>query len=45
MEELSRRFPAGLHYGIPYNTTIFIMQSINGSTDLVAAGLLVLIVI
>src|SRR6266403_1988382 len=23
MEELSRRFPAGLHYSIPYNTTIF----------------------
>src|ERR1700751_3835144 len=29
MEELSRRFPQGLRYSIPYNTTIFINASIN----------------
>jgi HAE1 family hydrophobic/amphiphilic exporter-1 len=46
MEELSRRFPAGLHYSIPYNTTIFINDSINGVyTTLWQAGVLVLIVI
>jgi HAE1 family hydrophobic/amphiphilic exporter-1 len=30
MEQLSRRFPRGVHYSIPYNTTIFIRDSING---------------
>jgi hydrophobic/amphiphilic exporter-1 (mainly G- bacteria), HAE1 family len=46
MEELSRRFPKGLHYSIPYNTTIFIQESINGVyTTLWQAGVLVLIVI
>jgi HAE1 family hydrophobic/amphiphilic exporter-1 len=46
MEELSRRFPPGLHYSIPYNTTVFIRDSINGVyTTLWQAGVLVLIVI
>src|SRR5437667_723165 len=46
MEELSRRFPAGLHYSIPYNTTIFIQDSINEVyKTLWQAGVLVLIVI
>ncbi|HEY1386157.1 MAG TPA: efflux RND transporter permease subunit, partial [Dongiaceae bacterium] len=46
MEELSRRFPAGLSYEIPYNTTIFIKQSINEVyKTLWQAGVLVLIVI
>ena len=46
MEQLSRRFPQGLHYSIPYNTTIFIQNSINGVyTTLWQAGVLVLIVI
>jgi hydrophobic/amphiphilic exporter-1 (mainly G- bacteria), HAE1 family len=46
MEQLSRRFPQGVHYSIPYNTTIFIRDSINGVyTTLWQAGLLVLIVI
>ncbi|HKM70705.1 MAG TPA: efflux RND transporter permease subunit, partial [Stellaceae bacterium] len=46
MEELSRRFPQGLHYSIPYNTTIFISNSINEVyKTLWQAGLLVLIVI
>ena len=46
MEELSRRFPAGLHYSIPYNTTIFITNSINEVyKTLWQAGVLVLIVI
>jgi HAE1 family hydrophobic/amphiphilic exporter-1 len=46
MEELSRRFPEGLRYGIPYNTTIFINASINEVyKTLWQAGVLVLIVI
>jgi hydrophobic/amphiphilic exporter-1 (mainly G- bacteria), HAE1 family len=46
MEELSRRFPAGLHYSIPYNTTIFIQDSIHEVyKTLWQAGVLVLIVI
>ena len=46
MGELSRRFPAGLHYSIPYNTTIFIQDSINEVyKTLWQAGVLVLIVI
>ncbi len=46
MEELSRRFPPGLQYSIPYNTTVFIQDSINGVyTTLWQAGVLVLIVI
>src|SRR5438105_8643130 len=46
MEELSHRFPSGLHYSIPYNTTIFIQDSINEVyKTLWQAGVLVLIVI
>jgi hydrophobic/amphiphilic exporter-1 (mainly G- bacteria), HAE1 family len=46
MAELSRQFPPGIHYSIPYNTTIFIQESINGVyTTLWQAGVLVLIVI
>jgi HAE1 family hydrophobic/amphiphilic exporter-1 len=46
MEELSRRFPQGLHYSIPFNTTIFINASINEVyKTLWQAGVLVLIVI
>ena len=46
MEELSRRFPAGLRYEIPYNTTIFIQNSINEVyTTLWQAAVLVLVVI
>jgi HAE1 family hydrophobic/amphiphilic exporter-1 len=46
MEELSRRFPQGLRYAIPYNTTIFISASINEVyKTLWQAGVLVLIVI
>jgi HAE1 family hydrophobic/amphiphilic exporter-1 len=46
MEELSRRFPQGLRYAIPYNTTIFINASINEVyKTLWQAGVLVLIVI
>jgi HAE1 family hydrophobic/amphiphilic exporter-1 len=46
MEELSRRFPEGLRYRIPYNTTIFINASINEVyKTLWQAGVLVLIVI
>src|SRR5215831_1186595 len=46
IEELSRRFPQGLHYSIPYNTTIFINASINEVyKTLWQAGVLVLIVI
>jgi HAE1 family hydrophobic/amphiphilic exporter-1 len=46
MAELSQRFPPGLKYDIPYNTTIFINTSINEVyKTLWQAGLLVLIVI
>ena len=46
MEELSKRFPAGLVYAIPYNTTIFITASISEVYQtLYIAGILVLIVI
>jgi HAE1 family hydrophobic/amphiphilic exporter-1 len=46
MRELARRFPPGLEYGIPYNTTIFIENSINEVyKTLWQAGVLVLIVI
>src|SRR5712691_2963478 len=46
MEQLSRRFPQGLHYSIPYNTTIFITNSINEVyKTLWQAGVLVLVVI
>jgi HAE1 family hydrophobic/amphiphilic exporter-1 len=46
MTELSTRFPQGLRYQIPYDTTIFIRASINGVySALYLAGILVLIVI
>src|SRR5271169_4449043 len=46
MDQLARQFPPGLHYSIPYNTTVFIQESINGVyTTLWQAGVLVLIVI
>ena len=46
MQELSRRFPPGLTYSIPYNTTIFIKNSIDEVyKTLWQAGVLVLIVI
>jgi HAE1 family hydrophobic/amphiphilic exporter-1 len=46
MQELSRRFPPGLQYSIPYNTTIFIQTSIaEVYKTLWQAGVLVLIVI
>ena len=46
MEELSRHFPPGLTYAIPYNTTIFVKNSINEVyKTLWQAGVLVLIVI
>jgi HAE1 family hydrophobic/amphiphilic exporter-1 len=44
--ELSRRFPEGLTYAIPYDTTIFVSDSINEVyKTLYQAGILVLIVI
>jgi HAE1 family hydrophobic/amphiphilic exporter-1 len=46
MEQLSRRFPQGLHYSVPYNTTVFVKDSISEVyKTLWQAGLLVLIVI
>jgi hydrophobic/amphiphilic exporter-1 (mainly G- bacteria), HAE1 family len=46
MEQLSRRFPQGLHYSIPYNTTVFVKDSISEVyKTLWQAGVLVLIVI
>ena len=46
MAELSRRFPAGLRYSVPYDTTLFVTDSISEVyTTLYQAGILVLIVI
>ena len=46
MEQLSRRFPQDLRYGIPYDTTIFVRASINEVYHtLYEAGFLVLAVI
>jgi HAE1 family hydrophobic/amphiphilic exporter-1 len=46
MEELSKRFPQDLRYGIPYDTTIFVEASIDEVYHtLFEAGILVIIVI
>ncbi len=46
MVKLSQRFPEGLHYAIPYDTTIFVKDSIaEVYKTLYEAGILVLIVI
>ncbi|HET7882990.1 MAG TPA: efflux RND transporter permease subunit [Acetobacteraceae bacterium] len=46
MASLSRRFPEGLRYSIPYDTTTFVKDSINEVyKTLYQAGILVLIVI
>jgi HAE1 family hydrophobic/amphiphilic exporter-1 len=46
MEELGKRFPQGLRYSIPFDTTIFVQESIaEVYTTLWQAGVLVLIVI
>jgi HAE1 family hydrophobic/amphiphilic exporter-1 len=46
MDRLSKRFPQGLHYSVPYDTTIFIKDSIaEVYKTLYEAGILVLIVI
>ncbi|HUO53126.1 MAG TPA: efflux RND transporter permease subunit [Rhodoblastus sp.] len=46
MDEMSKRFPEGLHYSIPYDTTIFVKDSIHEVyKTLWQAGVLVLIVI
>ena len=46
MERLKKAFPAGLQYGIPFNTTIFVNESISEVyKTLFEAGVLVLIVI
>jgi len=46
MAELARRFPKDLHYGIPYDTTIFVKASIDEVyKTLYEAGILVLVVI
>jgi HAE1 family hydrophobic/amphiphilic exporter-1 len=46
MQELSRDFPQGLEYSIPFDTTIFVNASVDEVyRTLIEAGLLVLIVI
>jgi HAE1 family hydrophobic/amphiphilic exporter-1 len=46
MAELAKRFPDGMRWGIPYDTTLFVTASINEVyTTLYQAGILVLIVI
>jgi multidrug efflux pump len=46
MDTLKKRFPAGLDYGIPYDTTPFIRQSVgNVLTTIWVAAILVIIVV
>jgi HAE1 family hydrophobic/amphiphilic exporter-1 len=46
MADLAKRFPDGMRWGIPYDTTLFVTASINEVyTTLYQAGILVLIVI
>jgi hydrophobic/amphiphilic exporter-1 (mainly G- bacteria), HAE1 family len=46
MAELAKRFPQGLSFSVPYDTTIFVQESIaEVYTTLYQAGILVLIVI
>jgi HAE1 family hydrophobic/amphiphilic exporter-1 len=46
MEQMAKRFPPGLHYEIPYDTTLFVNASITEVyKTLYQAGILVLIVI
>jgi hydrophobic/amphiphilic exporter-1 (mainly G- bacteria), HAE1 family len=46
MEQLSRRFPEDLRYGIPYDTTMFVKASVEEVyTTLYETGILVLVVI
>lgn len=46
MEQLKTRFPAGLEYGVPYDTTPFIRQSVgNVLWTIVTAAILVIIVV
>ena len=46
MQELAKRFPQGMRYTIPYDTTVFVQASISEVyTTLWQAGVLVLIVI
>jgi len=46
MAQMAKRFPPGLRYSIPYDTTLFVKASINEVyTTLYQAGILVLIVI
>jgi hydrophobic/amphiphilic exporter-1 (mainly G- bacteria), HAE1 family len=46
MADMARRFPEGLRYQVPYDTTIFVQDSINEVySTLYQAGILVLVVI
>ncbi|MFO1058709.1 MAG: efflux RND transporter permease subunit [Dongiaceae bacterium] len=46
MQELSRSFPQGLVYGVPFDTTLFVTASIDEVyRTLIEAGILVLVVI
>jgi HAE1 family hydrophobic/amphiphilic exporter-1 len=46
MERLSKRFPPGMEYCIPFDTTLFVNESVNEVyKTLIEAGLLVLLVI
>jgi multidrug efflux pump len=46
MEQLRKKFPQGLEYEIPYDTTPFIRQSVNNVRDtIITAAILVIIVV
>ena len=46
MDQLAPSFPAGIHYSIPFDTTLFVSESVNEVIKtLIAAGILVLLVV
>ena len=46
MEQLAPTFPQGIHYSIPFDTTLFVAESVHEVVKtLLEAGLLVLLVV
>src|SRR5260370_6284939 len=45
MDELSKKFPAGLEYTIIYNPTEFIQQSIDAVTETIAEAIVLVVLV
>src|SRR5260370_9130937 len=45
MDELSKKFPAGLEYTIIYNPTEFIQQSIDAVTETIAEAMVLVVLV